>query len=889
MEKKLLTIYKYVPGTVTLGDLEELLSLLQVQAVGIDYPLKIIFKVATLNKDLYSISTFYSFNPKTKENNIDFNYILLNYLDIIEGYYLEVQAVVLSVINIKESFVTNPPKKEKINLSPTYKEKSQQYLESIVPVYDKDLNLIVIDNTYFFEKNRTTRVDFIDANKGVKSYKLFDTNNNTHLVLYEEFKDSYIVRRFQNNKIEFYVSLVDTSNYFFVKSYNTQKITKKPQNVRKSNKFLTVDIETYKLPEGTYVPYAIGYYDGEKLKTLYLTDFKNPESMIYNLFKQLFKTKYNNYTIYFHNLSNFDAYFIINTLRSKFSHNIIIKENKGKLISFKIIYKNKYSINIYDSYRLLPLSLSKLGESFNVEVKKSVFPYSFVNKNNLLYYGEKPDFTYYNNISINEYNNIPISNWSLRLETIKYLSNDLISLYLILKQFNDYIFNHYGLNITKSPTLPSLALALYRSKYYKNNVPIIQGKKYLEIKQSYFGGRCEIFKPSNIRSSPIKIEHLPSWLTSSLDPTTENISEDIKIGDPLFYYDVNSLYPFVMKNAMPVGEVKSTNNPNLQDIFGFCYAKIETPEDMYYPILPTKINGKLLFPLGKFEGWYFSEELKYAKEQGYKIELIKSYIFDKNFIFDKYVNDFYAIKSSKDLGKKTIGKLFLNSLYGKFAQDIKFTEAKIIDKKDLNSFILNNNLLDIEILDKNQVLVYYSTLPESLNSANIEDTYNIAPNISISISSAIASYARIFMHKIFTRLQQLGVNVYYTDTDSIVVDRPLPEDLVGYGIGEFKLVFGNIKEAYFPLPKIYGFKLQNDSEIIKFKGINSNKTNLDQIISLLNSISIDIQDTREFKNYIYSTYTEKNVTLTIQGSHSYNKRERILIDDLWVDTKPFKI
>lgn len=45
-------------------------------------------------------------------------------------------------------------------------------------------------------------------------------------------------------------------------------------------------------------------------------------------------------------------------------------------------------------------------------------------------------------------------------------------------------------------------------------------------------------------------------------------------------------------------------------------------------------------------------------------------------------------------------------------------------------------------------------------------------NINVAIASAVTAYARIFM-SIFKN--NLDYNLYYTDTDSIFVDKPLPD------------------------------------------------------------------------------------------------------------------
>lgn len=51
--------------------------------------------------------------------------------------------------------------------------------------------------------------------------------------------------------------------------------------------------------------------------------------------------------------------------------------------------------------------------------------------------------------------------------------------------------------------------------------------------------------------------------------------------------------------------------------------------------------------------------------------------------------------------------------------------------------------------------------------------------LSISTASAIVSYARIYMQRVKLDILKRGGVLYYTDTDSIVTNIPLPDDMVG--------------------------------------------------------------------------------------------------------------
>jgi len=67
-------------------------------------------------------------------------------------------------------------------------------------------------------------------------------------------------------------------------------------------------------------------------------------------------------------------------------------------------------IKLLDSLQLIKGNLNSILKSFNCSIQKGHFPYSFVNKNNLLYKGKKPSIKHFNNISEAEYLKIPVNN-----------------------------------------------------------------------------------------------------------------------------------------------------------------------------------------------------------------------------------------------------------------------------------------------------------------------------------------------------------------------------------------------------------------------------------------------------------------------------------------------
>lgn len=95
---------------------------------------------------------------------------------------------------------------------------------------------------------------------------------------------------------------------------------------------------------------------------------------------------------------------------------------------------------------------------FCVSITKGIFPYSFVNKDNLDYIGPTPDISYYNTkVKKDLYNETKIYNWSLKIETLKYLERDLLSLLELLEKFLEVLWMEHNIELTESLTIAGLA------------------------------------------------------------------------------------------------------------------------------------------------------------------------------------------------------------------------------------------------------------------------------------------------------------------------------------------------------------------------------------------------------------------------------------------------
>lgn len=652
------------------------------------------------------------------------------------------------------------------------------------------------------------------------------------------------------------------------------KTLKKAQNSLNYNTNLFFcDFETIVYNNQHYVTcYSMGYYlkgDTEiKIKNC-IIDIVDANfnlitastTLLNSFFKDIFElSTYNSFNlIYFHNLGKFDGIFLIhhfiksNNLRME----IITRENTIYEIIF--IDKSDKKIKIRDSFLLFPASLDKMAKTFCEEGK-------------LVY--EKHDAI------LSDY-----SDFKFRENLIKYCSYDTLVLAKSFTKYRQIFFETFQIDIISCITLSSLAFKIFRSKYYFQAV-IQQSHGHMDlfIRKSYRGGVVDVYKP--------KIENG-------------------------YYYDVNSLYPYIMSNShMPIGigkfgNAKFDKNFEINDFFGFIYVKVKTPNSLYIPFLTTNDpKYGLISPLGEWKDIYFSEEIKYALTLGYCFEYFEYYKFDKKIIFDEYVKDIYSQRLSyKEKGNlSSILKLLLNSLYGRFGMSNSIYKNILLKNPEeinyLNQLNLIYNVEKINQFENGDIkmnLIRFNEVPnlthiKKLHSFNLIDDslYNQLLkssttkvdnlNIAVHISSAITAYSRIYMHKI---KHKYAKNLYYSDTDSLVTDIKLEDQLISETqLGLLKLEY-KIISGLFIAPKLYYLKTDTQN-IIKAKGVNASVLNYDDFVKLYNGEYVKVNFLKNFiKNIKNYTIGVSNIDIQLQGS--FTKRNKIFKNNIWIDTQPIKI
>ena len=467
-----------------------------------------------------------------------------------------------------------------------------------------------------------------------------------------------------------------------------------------------------------------------------------------------------------------------------------------------------------------------------------------------------------------------------------YIFYKLNLLLKIINKFNSIVFKKYKLNITNAITISKLALNIYLKHHNNKTIPsITQPEVYKFINNSYFGGVTEVYKP---------------------------------FGKNLLYLDVNSLYPAASLNTMPGLEMNyiedlSGNGLNLEELYGFFYAEVET-NNAYLGLLPLKGKKGIIYPNGKFKGVWSSIELQYAKSRGYKIKILYGYNFNKvENTFYNFVSHLYSEKQKEDKSLKTVIKSILNNLIGRFRLKIERHITEFMNQKTKNEILKTNEVFHDKLISDNLFLVTYNpniseeiTMQHGLDSIHTRSdspkhslknkNMHIFEDVSIATAAMVTAYARVFMHKAKNSILDQGDKIYYSDTDSLVIENKPHSLNIGKKLGEFKLEH-YIKEAHFISNKLYGFINTNDEKYIVAKGVRENAISYDQL-KLLYDKNNRIKTHRDeiIKNYNKGTiaYIERNVSLT---TNSYTKREKLYEkksinekqQEIWIDTKPLNI
>lgn len=164
-------------------------------------------------------------------------------------------------------------------------------------------------------------------------------------------------------------------------------------------------------------------------------------------------------------------------------------------------------------------------------------------------------------------------------------------------------------------------------------------------------------------------------------------------------------------------------------------------------------------------------------------------------------------------------KLILNSVFGRFGMK-PFQISHIV----INNYSVAAKVAEIGLDNVLSTLEYNNKTIISYNPK-----FPNVPMVNVAIASAITANARVYMSEFKNNPDYI---LYYTDTDSYFLNKPLPSHLVdSKKLGFFKLE--KVLTKFIALgPKVYGGRTVDGTEFVKTKGLKTS-VSLEQLQELL--------------------------------------------------------
>lgn len=420
--------------------------------------------------------------------------------------------------------------------------------------------------------------------------------------------------------------------------------------------------------------------------------------------------------IYFHNLG-FDGAFLMDYLlkngwlysdNSKYTRDrtfTALISDMNQVYSIKMWFDRNNYVEIQDSLKIIPMSVAAMAKAYGLEIRKGSIDYEEY---------RAPDH-------------------ELTEEELAYLKNDVE---IAAKSLSLYL--NQGLS---KMTAGSNALYDYKKmcgghKKFRYVYPLLDEKQDAFLRKAYRGGFTYV------------------------NPKYQGID----VGEGIVF-DVNSLYPSVM--AACDGQVLPIYSPVWFDG--------EPLPDDDYPLWIALVNVRFKvkkdhIPCLQLKGNFLFKQTEYIEDSNgvqsicvtnvdwelmnqqydlYDVEFFGGYKFrGSTHQFKEYVEKWTEVKNKATLegnsGIRSVAKLMLNSLYGKFA-----TRMEVCGR--------------YPAIDDNGVLRYIDAEPETRDP------------VYLPVGIFITSYAR---YKTITSAQSVYDRFVYADTDSLhLIGTDIPENL----------------------------------------------------------------------------------------------------------------
>lgn len=510
----------------------------------------------------------------------------------------------------------------------------------------------------------------------------------------------------------------------------------------------------------------------------------------------------------------------------------------------------KVRVTFKDSCKFFPVSLRNLPKTVGctrteqLNLVKDHFPHAFHTQSNQYYVGPLPAREFWGNLSDSEWSQLketyPVGTlYDLRAELIKYCYQDCKTLAFALEYFELEFISLCAIDpLINASTAASLAMKTFRSTFVKDNMLFTLPKEFVKnARDAYKGARTEVFVNMwNAAGNAMFIDKLRDiGLDSSMLEQLKRTSSAPSLGSCAAYFDVTSLYPYVMNDCVMLGtklpvRVKGTDlSPDWLTHEGIVVCIISTPIDApddFVPVIPSRDacednprSYKLRFRHMLLERVTITMvDLRLALAAGYVLEEVVE--FDDygigvpgESIFGEYIKTFLKIKTEsgnalsleeavetctafkarfgldlsmdelqapKNEGRKAVAKLLMNCLYGKLGESVK-SRKQIMTVEEFEANVLQAvlsggdqsdlKLRGWEVLNNGEPC--YDGKHRLLVSLYDSEDDSLRLRTNVAVAAYITSHARRVLIEMIQTLNEMdGFKVMYCDTDSVIFTGP---------------------------------------------------------------------------------------------------------------------
>lgn len=592
-------------------------------------------------------------------------------------------------------------------------------------------------------------------------------------------------------------------------------------------------------------------------------------------------------TVVFYNGSRFDFWFI---LRWLLAHRIKITKFVRDHKSNKLMNMEFANVKLWDLCLFTSTSLSALCDGYNIDRR-------FVKK---------------------DFDHSKIKSWAdvkkYEKEVMEYLMFDVVALGLCHITFVKKAWELYQQPASKCMTLSQYAYDVWRNRFIEpENLSFIKIPtlgEWLFLRGALYGGRTSPYYKA-FKSNM----YMPYKFLKLLSPESQTQLFNVT-NDYLVYLDVVSLYPYVSRQPMPIGNprfrddldiierilMKEVKNPYETELVkkGFYEVDVTCPRNIYIAFLFARDGkGGLIADLNdKIKQVYDGFTLLEAFKLGYKVTKVHAWLYFPRLgvVLESYMCNAFENKAkhTKEQPEYHIHKSMMNDLTGKFSQtpiDCKqyffADDAFMANEKELGKFRRIEWMKD----DKGDHLAYY--VESEVDEVQITK--------SSQLGVFILSTSRVLMSE-YTR-QFNGYHCaencpYYCDTDSLIIHNKVYEKnrkkpIFGKEWGQLKNELGEqckIVAAYFPAPKTYALEywsLGEDGKIIvswyiRAKGIpkgNASCKTAQHYEELVQTLKDRPEELREA---LFSLYTRDGFKIETKNTLPFNYFYEMVVHDCYV-------